>query len=437
MAAFHFLVAMGQAVAVIASSDEVEKLIAALGRAQLAAGYPVNEVDETLRDVADAYGRPDLQIYVLPNAVFVDDQESGRSRIVASEIGSLRLDQASAVHRIARRASAGAIPAADAIHELSLVDSMVARFPAWVVVLANGLSAAGFALVFRVSLWGVLVAGILGIFVAIALRWAAPRPAVAAIVPFASATIAAFVVFTLGEQFGEDIQQLRVVAAPLITLIPGVALTRGTQELANGQIVSGSSRLVSAVVQILVLAFGVLFGARLAPIDSYDFADVTEVLLPWWAAWIGVIVFAIGQSLVANEVRGGIRIVVALLVIAYGIQSVVSLFGDAIIATGTAAAVTLFLAIIVQRRSQRGMPAFALFEPVFWLLVPGSLGLVAITQTLVDGSTTFDSQGSTIDNLNVLYVVAASLVAITIGMIIASALGRLIPSTRHSTKEVP
>jgi uncharacterized membrane protein YjjP (DUF1212 family) len=67
-----------------AQSDDVERLIAALGRCQIAAGYPVNEVNDTLQAVATAFDRPDLQIYVLPNAVFVDDEVTGRARIVAT-----------------------------------------------------------------------------------------------------------------------------------------------------------------------------------------------------------------------------------------------------------------------------------------------------------------------------------------------------------------
>lgn len=112
-------------------TNDVEELIATLGRAQLAAGYPVNEVDDTLKAVAGAYGRSDLQIYVLPNAVFVDDAEGGRARIVASDIGSMRLDQAAEVHRIARQASVAHIPAPEATQRLKAVDHLKARFPVW------------------------------------------------------------------------------------------------------------------------------------------------------------------------------------------------------------------------------------------------------------------------------------------------------------------
>jgi ABC-type dipeptide/oligopeptide/nickel transport system permease subunit len=93
------------------------------------------------------------------------------------------------------------------------------------------------------------------------------------------------------------------------------------------------------------------------------------------------------------------------------------------------------------------MPAFVLFSPVFWLLVPGSLGLVAITEALtgapddslpkaegdVVGATPTDGAGMpTFSDLSissegsVLLIFGASIIAITIGMQIASIAGRLV-----------
>jgi uncharacterized membrane protein YjjP (DUF1212 family) len=425
-------------------TDDIERLMAAIGQAQLSAGYPVNEVNDTLARISQAYERPQLTGYVLPNAVFVDDERTGRARVLTSDIGSMRLDQATQVHRVVRDSIARHLNPVEAIAKLAAVQDMKARFPQWAVVLANGLAAAGFALVFRVSLWGVLIAGILGALVGLALTLTANRPTLAALVPFTSAFVAAFVVFTASAYFDAEVQPVRVVAAPIITLIPGVGLTRGTQELANNQIVSGSSRLISASVQILVLTFGILTGARLAPLQDYNFADLTDALLPWWAAWIGVLVFAIGQSIVSNEPRGAVRIVVVLLLATYGVQTLVSATIDPILASGVAAGAALLGATVVQRRSRRGFPAFALFEPVFWLLVPGSLGLVALTQEFAarDAALTqqVDAAGNNASSViglttgtDVLTVAAGTIIAITIGMLVASAIARLVPTREAAT----
>jgi uncharacterized membrane protein YjjP (DUF1212 family) len=419
-------------------TDNIERLMAAVGQAQLAAGYPVNQVVDTLGKISSVYDRPNLSAYVLPNGVFVDDEGTGRARVLTSSIASMRLDQATQVHRITRDVINKLVTPVQAIKQLAAVHSLKARFPNWVVIVANGFTAAGFALVFRVSLWGVGIAWVLGMLVALALVLTANRPTLSALVPFTSAFAAAFIVFT-ASTFFDDVQPVRVVAAPIITLIPGVGLTRGTQELANNQIVSGSSRLISAAVQILVLTFGILSGARLAPVEDYNFADLTEALLPWWAAWIGVLMFAIAQSMVSNAPKGSIRIIVVLLLVTYGVMALVSAAIDPILAAGVAAGAALLAATLIQRRSRRGFPAFVIFEPVFWLLVPGSLGLVALTEEFAarDAALTKQvdaagSQSSSVINLttgtDVLTVAAGTIIAITIGMLLASAIARVVPA---------
>ena len=56
---------------------------------------------------------------------------------------------------------------------------------------------------------------------------------------------------------------IRLVAPALITFLPGATLTIATIELASDQIVSGASRLVWGVSQLLLLAFGVFVGLSL------------------------------------------------------------------------------------------------------------------------------------------------------------------------------
>jgi uncharacterized membrane protein YjjB (DUF3815 family) len=188
----------------------------------------------------------------------------------------------------------------------------------------------------------------------------------------------------------------------------------------------------------------------LARVSPYDLTDLTETQLPLWAAWIGAAVYAVGQALAFNEPRGALVPVVILLLIAFSIQQVVSVALDAVIAAGLAATVALFLAIVIQDRGKRQMPAFVLFSPVFWLLVPGSLGLVALTEALtgapddslpkaegdvggaVQAAPTAGGGLPTFSDLNidseasVALIFGASIIAITIGMQIASLAGRLV-----------
>ena len=428
----------------------LEEFILELGRAQLAAGYPVDDVTTTLNAVARAYDRTDFGIFVLPNAVMVDDPVVGRARVIPEGTETLRLDQAAQVHDIASRARRGQLDLAEGTRELEELPNRPPRFPPWLSVLGYAIASAGFALVFRVSWWGVALAALCGLFVGLLQAYTRTRPNLAPLVPPVAATVCAFAVFSFASMLDQDVQPLRVVAAPLITLIPGAALTRATQELASGHVISGASRLVASIVQILILTFGVLVGSLLARVSPDNFADLTDQQLPIWVAWIGAAIYAVGQALAFNEPRGALVPVVLLLLIAFSIQQIVSETLDVVIAAGLAAAVALFIAIVIQDRGKRQMPAFVLFSPVFWLLVPGSFGLVAITEALTgvpDDSLpkeegdlpTADSAPAppadslpTFSDLNVdsetsvALIFGASIIAITIGMQIASLAGRLV-----------
>ncbi len=414
----------------------VDELVLDLGRAQLAAGYPVDDVSDTLGKVARAYGRPDLNVVVLPDAILVDDPRTGRARAIPQGPNSLRLDQAAIVHEIASKARRGEIDPAEGIRELESLPSQKPRFPAWVSILGYGVASAGFALVFRISPWGVGLAALGGIFVGWLMFLTRTRPNLAPLVPPLAATVCSFAIFGFANLLDNGVQPLRVVAAPLITLIPGAALTRSTQELASGHIISGASRLVASIVQILMLVFGVMVGAILAKVSPYDITDLTEQRLPLWVAWLGAAVYAIGQAMAFNEPRGALTYVVLLLLMAFSIQQAVSLWIDSVLAAGVAAGAALFVAIVIQDRTRAGIPAFVLFSPVFWLLVPGSLGFIGLTQAIAgtDGSEAAPVPGETIslDTLDfggsgdVLLLTGASIIAITIGMQIASIAGRLV-----------
>ena len=58
---------------------------------------------------------------------------------------------------------------------------------------------------------------------------------------------------------------LRAMIAALVVFIPGVALTTAVLELTEGQMISGSSRLVWAATQLGLIAFGIVAGVSAGP----------------------------------------------------------------------------------------------------------------------------------------------------------------------------
>jgi Putative threonine/serine exporter len=92
--------------------------------------------------------------------------------------------------------------------------------------------------------------------------------------------------------------------APLVTFLPGAMLTMAVAELSAAQLVTGASRLVAGIVQLVLLGFGIVAGAQLAEVSSstVTLINTPENLLGWWAPWLGVLVFGVGVYRRAKQI---------------------------------------------------------------------------------------------------------------------------------------
>jgi uncharacterized membrane protein YjjB (DUF3815 family) len=179
---------------------------------------------------------------------------------------------------------------------------------------------------------------------------------------------------------------MRAMVASLVTFLPGSTLTTAVLELAAGQVVSGSSRLVSGCVQLALLAFGILAGIEAVGIASSRVLFGQHELLGPWAPWLGVFVFAVGV-MVANSAPA--KSFLGLLVVLYaawtGQVVANAILGGYVSALVGAAVMTVVASLI--SRFRLALPAHASFLPGFWLLVPGALGLIGLTELAGGGGT--------------------------------------------------
>ena len=194
--------------------------------------------------------------------------------------------------------------------------------------------------------------------------------------------IAAFSVSALSAlAVKEDLLEpgMRAMVASLVVFLPGATLTTAVLELAAGQMVSGSSRLVSGCVQLALLSFGILAGIEAVGIPSSRVLFGREELLGAWSPWLGVLVFAagvIGGPLGAAEVlprpaRRALRGVDRPGPRQRGLRRLCERAGRRDRDDGRGG----------RRVAVPGaMPAHASFLPGFWLLVPGALGLIGLTE---------------------------------------------------------
>ena len=172
---------------------------------------------------------------------------------------------------------------------------------------------------------------------------------------------------------------MRAMVASLVVFLPGATLTTAVLELAAGQMVSGASRLVSGCVQLALLSFGILAGIEAVGIPSSRVLFGREELIGSWAPWLGVFVFAVGV-MVANSAPA--RSFPGLLLVLY-VAWTGQVLGNAVFGGYVSAlvgATVMTVAAVAVSRFPSAMPAHASFLPGFWLLVPGALGLIGLTE---------------------------------------------------------
>jgi uncharacterized membrane protein YjjB (DUF3815 family) len=247
------------------------------------------------------------------------------------------------------------------------------------------------------------------------------RPSLSVHMPVVAATLVSAIVFLL-IKWGWSIDPLHVLIPPLVTYLPGAKLTLGMVELAYGDMVSGSSRLVTGFVQLLLLAMGLAAGALMVGYSAENLMDAAEEPVQYaadlWSPWLGVSIFALGVHFHFSAPRGALCWMLFMVLVAFAVQqSSVGLFGEA--ASGFfGMLVATPLSYLIHQRL-KGPPAMVTFLPSFWILVPGALSLLSVKQMLSDREAGIDG----------LVTATFAIVSIAVGTLLGASIYKWLNDT--------
>jgi uncharacterized membrane protein YjjP (DUF1212 family)/uncharacterized membrane protein YjjB (DUF3815 family) len=403
--------------------DPAAKLasLEAVGEAMIDAGYSVTAVRQALEEIAATNGYPDTEVVVFPTALFVSARGLGevRTGAVASGGAELTLAQTDALDDVIAEARTTPTGPAAITRRIAEIRAMPDPFTLGPRVLAYAGASAGIAVLLGASWGGTGIAAVLGALVGWAqIRGERIEPQYRALVTIGSSFFVATVVLTVAG-IGFDPGVLPSVIAPLVIFLPGGLLTTGVVELLTGHMMSGAGRLAAGIMRLVLLAAGVVGAAMLVGVPKLELTGSSQPIGPL-GPWVAVAVFGVGIVIHQCGRAASIGWILLVLYVAYGAQVLGDIFfGGVLSAFVGALAMTPVAALVARQRT--GPAAFVSFLPAFWLLVPGSLGLVGVA-TILDG----DSAG-----LNTLLTTASTMVAIALGTLAGSAVSsRLTPSHR-------
>jgi uncharacterized membrane protein YjjP (DUF1212 family) len=364
---------------------ELLEFLYRLGQAYLACGEQTAQVELQLRRIAAAYGARRSRVVAFPTAIFISINEGEDERVTIAEgpLRALRLDQMAEVYTLGDDAQRGRLTVQEAATRLTAINKQAPRFGMVGTLIGHIVLTIGVALVLNPEMNTVLVAAALGGIIGVLKSLLPDRPLFSVPLPVIAASLASALVF-IGVRYGLPVNPIHVLVPPLVTFLPGAMLTFGMIELAYGDMVSGTSRLVTGFVQLFLLAFGLTAGAMLVghhldAIPEVVSQAATHPALPW----IGAMVFCVGVFLHFSAPKNALPWMVLVLMLAFSAQrAAAGIFGSQFSGFfGTLVATPL--GYLIQLRF-KGPPPMVTFLPSFWLLVPGALGLLSVKRMLSD-----------------------------------------------------
>jgi uncharacterized membrane protein YjjP (DUF1212 family) len=392
------------------------------GQAYLASGEQTALVELYLRRIAAAYGVRGARVVAFPTALFITVRDGTDERVTLAEAPTrtLRLDQIADVYRLGEEAQSGEVTAAVGLERLTAILRQPPRFGPVVAVVGHAILSVGIALVLMPALRNLTAAAVLGAIVGALKAFNRGRPILAAPLSVVSAALVSVLVF-VAVQHGLPVDPQYALVAPLVTFLPGARLTFGMVELAYGDTVSGSSRLITGFVELILLVFGLTAGALIVGYRPENLVDAAResVPAPWAlvAPWLGVLVFWIGAYITFSAPPKSAWWMLLVLLLAFAAQKLAAgPFGTDISGFfGTLVATPL--GYLIQKRF-KGPPSMVTFLPSFWLLVPGAMGLLTVKRLL--------SEPSRFDGLVSVTFVLAS---IALGTLVGASLYKWLTET--------
>lgn len=404
------------------NDDAVRALLAYLGAAMVATGQPVSDVEDELAAVGAALGYPDVQIAASPTGVILN-LSSGAAATFESVKGGLRLDQAAEVRTIRHRLSLNALTVSEATAELLDLRHRPPRYPQWSANLGWIAIATGIALILQPGGANVAAAAVGAVVVVALFRLGQRFVLIATLLPTLAAFFVACGVFAAANADLLD-GPLRTLLPPLAVLLPGALIVTAMSELAAGDMVAGASRLTFGLVQLLLFTLGIVAASHLITLPATELTNLRVDTLGWWAAPLGLILISIGIGVLESPPARLLPWITLVLMLAFAAQSFGQHVSGAVLGSFLGA-VTASLGSSLVEALRPNLPRLVVFLPAFWLLVPGSLGLLSTTALITDPG------GGGADAFGVVTVVCAIAVGLLVGTAAARSLGGVVHKLRR------
>jgi uncharacterized membrane protein YjjP (DUF1212 family) len=351
-----------------------------LGRALHMYGYASHRLEELLAQTAE---RLDLQgqFFATPTSVYCGfgALEAQHTYLIRVEPGNLNLGKIVDLDQVLTEVIHHRLTPAEGSAQIDAIVAAKSNYGGFLLTLACGLASVAISQFIGGGIKEVLVSALIGLMIGLLYRLAEKFPAFNKVFEPVAAALAAALAGALSIWFG-PYSVFNATLAGLILLMPGFTLTVALTELTTRNLVSGTSRLSSALIVFFGIGFGVTLGTKIATLIIGTPQIGASLALPWWTEFISLLLIPIAFSvLLRAHLRDSFWILLVVVIALLASRAGSFLLGPE---TGPfIGALTVGLASkIYSQLLQR--PATVTLAPGILLLVPGSLGFRSIASLL-------------------------------------------------------
>ena len=351
-----------------------------LARALHASGVPAHRLEETMAQLAARVGL-EAQFLSAPTSLVASFGEPPEQKtyMLRIEPGDVDLGRLSDLDAVMVALHDGHLAPEEAIARLEAIENQPPRYSRALTVACLGIAAACAARFFGGGWREVVVAGAIGLGVAMLEAITRRVPAAQRLFEATAALMAALVAGAAGAWFG-PVSPFIASVAGLIVLLPGLSMTTALTELATRNLVSGTARLAGVIMTFLGIGGGLALGAAIGSRLWNVGPNPAAVPLPAWTEWVALAIAPLALAVLFRaRIREAHWVLLAGALAFFTARATTQAWGPEI---GTfAGAAAAGITANVYARVGRRVAAVPLVPSII-LLIPGSIGLRSISSLI-------------------------------------------------------
>ncbi|MEG2930973.1 MAG: threonine/serine exporter family protein [Ruthenibacterium sp.] len=250
--------------AITADRQRVMQLCMETGRMLLTDGGEIFRVQETMERMARAYGAEDFHVYVITNGLFASigaEGVGGLGDVRYVPASRVHLGRLTAINALSRDIEAGGVSLDEAMRRLDEIRTLP-FLSAGRRIVACGVGAACFSYLFGGTVADASAALLAGLLLQCFATELEKHCVNKIIYNILTAGLVAIVSLVCTQMcgligFGVPLNMDKIIIGGIIPLVPGMALTTAIRDFAGGDYLSGTIRLIDALLVASAIAIGV------------------------------------------------------------------------------------------------------------------------------------------------------------------------------------